>query len=99
MAGQPAALAVVTTAGRGLGRLLATICNLTMPQRIILGGEGVHLAAVAEATIHEGIASARDHRAPTPPIHLTDGGNREWCRGAAALAIQATVLGTASGGD
>ncbi|WP_158861789.1 ROK family protein [Leifsonia sp. AG29] len=38
-----AARRVVQDAGRALGRLVAAVANLTMAQRIILGGEGVAL--------------------------------------------------------
>lgn len=91
--GQPAARRIVDEAGRGLGRLIAAICNLTLPQHVILAGEGVGLAHVAEDAIHEGIRADRDPRAVTPPIVVTSGDNTEWCRGAAALAIQAYVQG------
>ena len=39
-AGHPAARRVVDDAGRGLGRLIAAVANLTVPQLVILGGEG-----------------------------------------------------------
>lgn len=91
--GQPAARTIVDEAGRGLGRLLAAICNLTLPQHLILAGEGVGLAGVAWDAIHEGIRADRDPRALTPPIVITSGDNAGWCRGAAALAIQAYVQG------
>ncbi|MCU1410782.1 MAG: hypothetical protein JWR04_1489 [Rhodoglobus sp.] len=93
-AGQPAAREILSASGRGLGRLLAAVCNMTMPQRIIIGGEGVRLAIVAEDAVQQGLALDRDSRAHNPPIVYANGDNREWCRGAAALAIQAMVLGT-----
>jgi predicted NBD/HSP70 family sugar kinase len=91
--GQPAARTIVDEAGRGLGRLLAAVCNLTLPQHLILAGEGVGLAGVAWGAIHDGIRADRDPRAITPPIVITSGDNAGWCRGAAALAIQAYVQG------
>lgn len=95
--GQPAARRIVDEAGHGLGRLLAAVCNLTMPQHIILTGEGVALASVARDAIHDGMRADRDPRAATPPIIITDGSNAEWCRGAAALAVQAFVSGPLEG--
>ncbi|AUZ36032.1 hypothetical protein C3B78_17330 [Arthrobacter sp. PGP41] len=92
--GDPVARRVVDDAGRGLGRLIAAICNLTMPQRIIIAGEGVRLAAVARPALDAGIALDRDPRATTPPIVLASKDNVQWCRGAAVLAIQAFVHGT-----
>jgi predicted NBD/HSP70 family sugar kinase len=94
VAGNPVAERVVGDAGRGLGRLIAAICNLTMPQRVIIAGEGVRLAAVARAAVDAGIALDRDPRATTPPIVLASKDNVQWCRGAAVLAIQAFVQGT-----
>jgi predicted NBD/HSP70 family sugar kinase len=91
--GQPAARAIVRESGQGLGRLLAAVANLTMPQRIIIGGEGVRLAQLAHDEMLEAMRGDRDPRAHTPPIVLTTGDNTEWCRGAAVLAIQAFVLG------
>jgi predicted NBD/HSP70 family sugar kinase len=92
-AGNPVARRVVDDAGRGLGRLLAAIANLTMPQRIVLGGEGIALFGAAGRTIDEGIAMDRDPRASQLDLVATSGDNLEWCRGAAVLAIQTHVLG------
>jgi len=89
----PAASRVIDDAGRGLGRLLAAICNLTLPQKIIIAGEGVRLANVASEAITAGITRDRDSRTTTPPLVIANGDNIEWCRGAAVLAIQAFVQG------
>lgn len=91
-AGEPGARRVVDDAGRGLGRLLAAVANLTMPEIIVLGGEGVRLAAVAGDGIAEGLAMDRDARARRIPLIMTSGDDTEWCRGAAVLAIQTHVL-------
>lgn len=96
-AGDPAARRVTEDAGRGLGRLIAAVCNLTLPQRIIIAGEGVRLASIVADAIREGIARDRDPRASTPPIVLGTKNNVDWCRGAAVLAIQAFVHGTLPG--
>ena len=95
-AGEPAARRVVDDAGRGLGRMIAAIANLTAPQRIVLGGEGVRLVDVANDSMHEGIAADRDPRARELDIVTTPGDNSEWCRGAAVIAIQRYVLGKRS---
>ncbi|WP_394770619.1 ROK family protein [Lacisediminihabitans sp.] len=91
--GDPLARRVVDDAGRGLGRLLAAVANLTSPQRIILGGEGVRLVDVATDAVHEGISIDRDPRARPLNIVTTPGDDSEWCRGAAVIAIQRYVLG------
>lgn len=96
-AGEPAARRVVDDAGRGLGRLLAAVANLTMPERIVLGGEGVGLVEVARDAIEQGIAADRDPRARKLDLITTSGDNLEWCRGAAVIAIQTYVLGTHPG--
>ncbi|MFE4468916.1 ROK family protein [Leifsonia sp. NPDC056824] len=96
-AGEPAARRVVDDAGRGLGRLLAAVANLTMPERIVLGGEGVRLVEIAREAIDQGIAADRDPRAKTLDLITTSGDNLEWCRGAAVIAIQTYVLGTHPG--
>ncbi|MEK8228273.1 ROK family protein [Oerskovia sp. M15] len=44
-AGDPACRRLVTDGARALGRLVAAVANLTMPARVILGGEGIALAA------------------------------------------------------
>ncbi|MFG2041643.1 ROK family protein [Dactylosporangium sp. NPDC048998] len=92
-AGDPAARRIIDDAGRGLGRLIAAVGNLTVPQLILLGGEGVRLARVAAAAISQGIQQDRDPRAGALDIHILDGDATEWCRGAAVMAIQTYVLG------
>jgi predicted NBD/HSP70 family sugar kinase len=91
--GEPAALRVVEDAGRGLGRLLAAIANLTMPEVFVLGGEGVRLAEVAAEAVDAGLCADRDPRTSPIPRIIRSGENIEWCRGAAVVAIQAFVLG------
>lgn len=92
-AGEPAARRVVDDAGRGLGRLLAAVANLTMPELVVLGGEGVRLVDVAATAVQEGLADDRDPRSRPLPLVTTSGDNTEWCRGAAVIAIQSYVLG------
>lgn len=90
--GEPAARRVVDDAGRGLGRLIAAVANLTMPEVVVLGGEGVRLVEVAADALDEGLTRDRDRRAHPVPIARTSGDDLEWCRGAAALAVQSHVL-------
>jgi predicted NBD/HSP70 family sugar kinase len=94
--GEAAAKRVVDDAGRGLGRMLAAIANLTAPEVVVLGGEGVRLVEVASAAIQAGIAADRDPRAHPIKLVTTPGDNTEWCRGAAVIAIQRFVLGKRS---
>lgn len=92
--GQPAAKRIISDAARGLGALVAAVCNLTLPQRIVIAGEAVHLAAVGEAVMREAAQRLRPDSTRLPPIDLASGDNVEWARGAAVLAIQAFALGT-----
>jgi predicted NBD/HSP70 family sugar kinase len=92
-AGEPAARRVVDDAGRGLGKLIAAVANLAMPQLVVLGGEGVRLVDVAADAVHEGMRLDRDPRTTPLPLFTTSGDNTEWCRGAAVIAIQTYVLG------
>ena len=94
VAGEPAARRVVGDAGRALGRLLAAIANLTMPEMVVIGGEGVRLAEVAADSVAEGVRTSRDPRTRPIPLTIRSGENIEWCRGAAVVAIQAFVLGS-----
>lgn len=87
----PGARRVVDDAARGLGRLVAAIANLTMPELVVLGGEGVQLATIGASALREGIAADRDARAADVPLAMTTGDDTEWCRGAAVIAIQEYV--------
>ncbi|MCR6712109.1 MAG: ROK family transcriptional regulator [Demequina sp.] len=91
--GDAAARTVVDNAGRGLGHFIAAVANLTMPELVILGGEGVRLVSIAGDAVREGIAERRDPRAGQVQLLTTSGDNIEWCRGAAVLALQDHVLG------
>ncbi len=93
IAGEAAARRVVDDAGRGLGRLIAAVANLAMPELVVLGGEGVRLVDVAADAVQEGMALDRDSRTHPLPLFTTSGDNTEWCRGAAVIAIQTHVLG------
>lgn len=96
IAGEPAARRIIDDAGRGVGRLLAAVANLTMPEVVVLGGEGVRLAEVAAGAIEEGLKLDRDPRTAPLPLVARSGSHTEWCRGAAVVAIQAFVLGRRS---
>jgi predicted NBD/HSP70 family sugar kinase len=93
VAGDPIAAKVIGTAGQALGRLIALAANFTLPERVILGGEGIRLAALAEADLLEGLHAGRDPLAVDPPIVHLAPDFTEWARGAAVTAIQTFVLG------
>lgn len=89
----PSMTAVLDRAARGVGVLIAAVSNLTVPQRIIIAGEGAALAELMFDTIVESARSLRDSRATLPEITISSGDNTQWARGAAVLAIQAFALG------
>ncbi|GGL91724.1 ROK family transcriptional regulator [Nakamurella endophytica] len=96
-ADDPAARRIIDDAGRGLGRLIAAVANLIVPERIILGGEGVRLAEVAADAMAEGIARDRDPLTSPLDIRVNVGDEAEWCRGGGVIAIQTYVLGLHAG--
>ncbi|APZ33379.1 transcriptional regulator [Microbacterium aurum] len=90
--GDPAASRILASSGRALGRLIAAVANLTAPELVVLGGEGVDIAWTAVDAVQEGIEEQRDPRASKVRVELASGGNETWCRGAAVVAIQGYVL-------
>jgi predicted NBD/HSP70 family sugar kinase len=94
-AGQPAAGRVVRDGGRALGLLVADIANLVDPELVILTGDGIGLVELARADLDAALAQGREAGAPTR-IEVRPFPFTEWARGAAAVAIQAHVLGTAT---
>lgn len=93
LAGDPAATHIVADAGRALGRLIALAANLTMPQRVVLSGEGVRLVDVARPHIDAAVAADRDPAASPLDFDVRPGDFTQWARGAAVIAIQTYVLG------
>ena len=85
--------AVVDEAAFTLGRLIQTVATVAMTERIILSGEGVHLATVGQAAMAEGIAVGRPISATPITLDVHPMEFSEWARGAAVIAIQAFVLG------
>ncbi|MEU2288407.1 ROK family transcriptional regulator [Streptomyces sp. NPDC013178] len=94
-AGEPMPARVVDEAARALGTLVAQISNFAMPQKILLAGEGVGLMEVAGATVEETIRANRHPLAAPVPLETKVSDFHDWARGAAVLAIQVLVLGTA----
>ncbi|GAA1533645.1 ROK family transcriptional regulator [Kribbella lupini] len=92
--GEPAARHVIDRAGYALGRLVATAANFTLPDRVVIGGEGVRLVEVAHEAMTEGLHFDRHPESTDPPIVLLDANFSEWARGAAVIAIQTFVLGS-----
>ena len=89
--GEPGVTRVLNASGRALGRLIAAVANLVAPELVVIGGEGVELAELTTAAVHEGIREHRDPRAQQVEVVFVDGDNIAWCRGAAVIAIQGFV--------
>ncbi|GAA2728923.1 ROK family transcriptional regulator [Cellulomonas aerilata] len=90
--GDAACARLVDDAARALGRLLAAVGNLTMPERIVVTGEGVALADAAWATVQAAIRADRDPRASALDVVTRPGDSTQWARGAGVVAIQDFVL-------
>ncbi|MFI5696797.1 ROK family protein [Kribbella sp. NPDC051586] len=92
--GDPGAREVIDRAGRALGKLIAAAANFTMPELVVLGGEGVRLAEVAHDDLLAALHADRHPSAAELPMVLQPADFSEWARGAAVVAIQTFVLGT-----
>ncbi|MHA7282036.1 ROK family protein [Arthrobacter sp. TMS2-4] len=92
--GHPVAGDVVEAAGAALGVLVAAVANLTMVDLVILSGEGMDLADVAGPSLHAAIDVHRDPEASPVRLSRQPTDFAQWARGAAAVVIQRTILGT-----
>jgi predicted NBD/HSP70 family sugar kinase len=92
--GDPACARLVDEAARALGRLVAAVGNLTMPERVVVTGEGVALADAAWDTVLAAIAADRDPHASRLDVVTRPGDFTQWARGAGVVAIQDFVLRT-----
>jgi predicted NBD/HSP70 family sugar kinase len=93
-AGHPVAGAVVEAAGQSLGLLVSAVANLTMVDLVVLSGEGMDLADVAETALRDSIAYHRDPEASPLRLSRQPSDFAQWARGAAAVVIQRIILGT-----
>ncbi|MER5427602.1 ROK family transcriptional regulator [Streptomyces sp. NPDC002588] len=96
VAGDPMPARVIDEAARALGTLVAQIANFAMPQKILLAGEGVGLMDVAGETVRDTIRRNRHPLAAPVDLETKVSDFHDWARGAAVLAIQVLVLGSAS---
>jgi predicted NBD/HSP70 family sugar kinase len=94
--GQPAARRVAEDAGRALGLLVADVANLVDPELVILTGDGIGVVEIARPHLDAALAESRDPDAPRLRVDVRPFPFTEWARGAAAVAVQAHVLGPAA---
>ena len=92
-AGDPTADRIVGNAARAFGVLIAAVANIALPERILLTGEGIRLAKVGWDRLQDSIGENRNPEASKLDVRLIDDDPILWARGAAAVAIQRTVLG------
>ncbi|MFJ3656208.1 ROK family protein [Streptomyces nigra] len=93
--GEPMPARVIEEAARALGTLVAQIANFVLPQKILLAGEGVGLMDVAGDTVTRTMCAQRHPLAAPVALETKVSDFHDWARGAAVLAIQVLVLGTA----
>ena len=91
--GDPVARPFFDASGYALGTALATIANLTLAPRIVLGGEASELAQVAHGALLAGLHEHRDPRTADPEIRFQAPDLALWARGAAVVAMHSAVLG------
>jgi len=92
--GHPVARGVVEAAGEALGVLVSAVANLTMVDLVVLSGEGMDLADVAAAPLQASVDYHRDPEATPIRLRRRPSDFAQWARGAAAVVIQRTILGT-----
>jgi predicted NBD/HSP70 family sugar kinase len=86
--GDEKAAAVFGTAGRCLGRALATVANLLNPERIILSGEGLAASDLFETAARQAFYAHAYGPAADCDLLIRPLPEHTWARGAAAVAIQ-----------
>ena len=90
--GNEAVRSIFERAGLAFGKLVAAVANLTAPELVIVGGEGIGLIRDTLPAVQAAVLQQRDPRASAVPMVLATDSNEEWCRGAAVPALQRFVL-------
>jgi predicted NBD/HSP70 family sugar kinase len=90
--GDPVATSVLTDSARALGKLVANVATLTMTSDIVLTGEGIGLAEIADEALREAVLENRHPQAETVSITVRPDDPTHWARGAATTAIQHHML-------
>lgn len=89
--GNAAACAVVDSAGRSLGRLVAAVTNIAMVSTVVLSGEGIALLDAVRPVFEATLAADRDPDASPLELLVDATGFTSWAQGAAAVAIQQRI--------
>lgn len=92
--GDSVATQILSEAAYYLGVLAGDVANVVAPQRMLLSGEGIGYALLAEESVRRGLADTRHWTASEFDVVIEPFEFSEWARGAAAMAIRAHVLRT-----
>lgn len=91
-AGDPIATDIVCNAAEHLGLLVARIADVLAPERILLTGDGIGLAMMAEERMRSALAANRSILADADDVRLLHSDFYAWARGAATVAIRRYML-------
>ena len=91
--GEALAVALLRPSAAALGRLVALVANLSMVDLVVIGGEGADLMDVHADAFADQLRHDRDPDATPLDIRRDFQGFKAWARGAAAVAIQASLPG------
>lgn len=91
--GDPAAIAAFRRAARVIGLAIATMTNLTGPELVLLGGEGVSNADFFETEMRTAFAEHAFGASGAARILTCRHSFEDWARGAAAAFIRQVVVG------
>jgi predicted NBD/HSP70 family sugar kinase len=93
-AGDPIADQIVGGAARAFGLLVADVASIVQPRLIVLTGEGIRLAEIGWERLTSAVHDYRNREASPVDLRLVRDDPYLWARGAAAVAVQRTVLDT-----
>lgn len=91
--GKPIARYLVERTCYRLGVLIATVANMAMPEKILIGGESAYLAESALESIRTGAGRYRHSRAQQVQFEILKYGWERWALGGAARVIAMSVKG------
>ncbi|HET9872601.1 MAG TPA: ROK family transcriptional regulator [Propionibacteriaceae bacterium] len=89
--GEPVASRIAADAAFQLGRLTGLVANVLAPERILLSGDGIEYALLAEPEVRRGVRDTRHPRTASDDVVIERLEFFAWARGAAAMAIREHV--------
>ena len=88
---KPEQIEDVGAAARRLGRLVGTAAAFSLPESVVISGEGAYIFEGQEDYLTAGVAEVRHPLASGLDIHLRDHDFAFWARGAATTALNHVV--------